>query len=84
MKQFEHSILIEVYNQKKKGMFSSDLENELLGFAELKTEDLLSLDSFGQEYYIFLEDSLNKNSLVKIRSLFVPSPGTIERLKLDP
>lgn len=33
---------------------------------------------------MFLEDSLNKSAIIKIRTLFVPSKGTIERLNLEP
>ena len=55
----------------------------MIGFAELATEDLISLENYGQEFYIFLEDSINKSSLIKLRSLFVPSFGTIERMQLD-
>ena len=84
MKKYPHFILIEVYHQKKKSMFGSDTDKELLGYAELHTENLISLDDYGQEFWLFLEDSQNKNSIIKIRSLFVPSPGTIERLRLDP
>ena len=60
------------------------MEKELLGFAELNTENLIQIDNYGQEFYLFLEDSLNKSSIVKLRSLFVPSTGTIERQNLDP
>ena len=60
------------------------MDNELIGSVELRTEDLISLDNFGQEFYLFLEDSINRSSIIKIRSLFVPSNGTIERLKLNP
>jgi hypothetical protein len=77
MKKFSHSILIEVYSQKKKSRFSSENVNELLGFAELNSEDLISLENYGQEFYIFLEDSPNRSAMLKIRSLFVPSAGTI-------
>jgi hypothetical protein len=56
----------------------------MIGFAELNSEDLISIDYFGQEFYMFLEDSMNRNSLIKIRSLFVPSIGTIDRLNLEP
>lgn len=54
--------------------------SELVGYAEVETENLLSLDDFGQEFYLYLEDSLNRSSMIKMRSLFVPSLGTIERL----
>eukprot|EP00347_Sterkiella_histriomuscorum_P017570 403348829 len=83
MKKFPHFILIEVYHQKKKSRFSSELVTELLGFAEVETEQLISFDDFGQEMYFYLEDSLNRSSMIKVRSLFVPSLGTIERLQLD-
>ena len=53
MKKYPHFILIEVYHQKNKK------DRELLGYAELHTEDLISLDNYGQEYYLFLEDSVN-------------------------
>ena len=33
---------------------------------------------------MFLEDSLNRSALIKLRTLFVPSEGTIERLNLNP
>lgn len=83
MKKYPHFILIEIYHQKKKSRFSSELVNDMIGFAELATEDLISLENYGQEFYIFLEDSINKSSLIKLRSLFVPSFGTIERMQLD-
>ena len=83
MKKYPHFLLIEVYHQKKKGVFSSEKNNELIGFAEIATEDLIQIDNYGQEFYIFLEDSLNRSSLVKLRTLFVPTPGTIDRLNLD-
>jgi hypothetical protein len=84
MKSYPHSILIEVYHQKKKSRFSSETENELIGFTELYTEDLIQIENFGQEFYLYLEDSINKSSIIKIRSLFVPSLGTIDRLRLSP
>ena len=59
------------------------MEEEMIGFAELNTENLISLDNYGQELYLYLEDSSNKNTLIKLRTLFVPSTGTIERLNLD-
>ena len=83
MKKYPHYILIEVYNQSKKRMFSSEGEGELIGFTELATEDLISIVNYGQEFYLYLEDSLNRNAFIKLRSLFVPSIGTIERLRLD-
>jgi hypothetical protein len=69
-----------VYNKKPKSMFSSGSENELIGFAELPTEELLSLENLGQEFYLFLDTDdprRNKKSIVKLRSLFQPSVGTI-------
>jgi hypothetical protein len=47
MKKYPHFILIEVYHQRKKGRFSSEVVNELIGFAELATEDLISIDNYG-------------------------------------
>ena len=78
MKKYPHFILIEVYHKKKNG------EAELIGFTELSSEDLISIDDFGKEYYLFLEDSISRSAIIKIRTLFVPSLGTLERLKLDP
>jgi hypothetical protein len=84
MKKYPHFILIEVYHQKKKSAFSSQMVTEMIGYCELNTEDLISLDNYGQEFYMFLEDSLNRSSLIKLRSLFIPSKGTIDRLSLNP
>lgn len=84
MKKYPHFILIEIYHQKKKSLFSSDLVHEMIGFAELATEDLISLTEYGKEFYIYLEDSPNRNSLLKLRSLFVPTLGTLDRFTLDP
>jgi len=77
MKRYPHFILLEVYHNKKKGRFTSEMTKELIGFCEIPTEDLISLQDFGQEFYLFLEDSINRNSILKLRSLFVPSAGTI-------
>lgn len=85
MKKYPHHILIQIYHRKKKkGMFTKEMEEEMIGYAELNTEDLISLDNYGQELYLYLEDSVNKNTLVKIRTLFVPTNGTIERMNLNP
>jgi hypothetical protein len=84
MKKYPHFLLVEVYHQKRKSRFSSEVENELIGFTELHTESIISLDDYGQEFYMFLEDSINRSAIVKVRTLFVPSQGTIERLNLDP
>jgi|LauGreDrversion4_2_1035121.scaffolds.fasta_scaffold68198_4 hypothetical protein len=47
MKKMPHFILIEVYNIKKKSVFSQEKENELVGFVELSTEEIISLDNYG-------------------------------------
>lgn len=79
-----NNILLEVLSKRKKSVFSSELENELLGTAEITTEQLLEIGNYGQEFYLFLNNSLNPNSIIRLRSLFVPSNGTIERKNLDP
>ena len=76
--------MIEVYHKKKKSRFSKELEDVLIGFTELHSENLINMDNYGQEFYLFLEDSINRSSIIKLRTLFVPSSGTMERFNLDP
>ena len=73
MKRYPHFFILEVYHQKKKGTFSKELVRELVGYTELSTEDLISCNEFGKEFYLFLEDSVNLSSIIKLRTLFVPS-----------
>jgi hypothetical protein len=82
MRKYPHNIELWIYHQRKKSGTKSG-DEEIIGYAELNTEDLISLDNYGCEVYMYLEDSTNKNSLIKIRTLFVPSVGTIERFNLD-
>ena len=85
MKKYPHFVLLEVYNQAAKGLFGQKTvaQDQLIGYCEVNTEDLIAVDNYGQEIYMFLEDAVNRNSLIKLRSLFVPSVGTLERLNLD-
>jgi hypothetical protein len=47
MKKYPHFILLEVYHQKKKSRFGTEVENELVGYTELHTESIISLDDYG-------------------------------------
>lgn len=58
--------------------------SELIGFCEISTEDLIDLqDKMGQEIYLFFEDSVSRNAILKLRTLFIPSSGTIDRFGLN-
>lgn len=72
MRRFPHLINFEVVDKSEK----------LLGKCSLKTEEALSLQDFGQEFYLTLEGG--KTALVRVRTLFKPSQGTIQRLRLNP
>lgn len=71
MKQFPHLIKFEILNS-----------NGTLGKCSLNTDDIISLESFGQEIYLKIGE--NEISLLRIRTLFQPSQGTIQRMNFDP
>ena len=71
---------------KKRSMFSTDKDHELIGEAIISTLDLLSIEEYGHELYLYLEKSKNPttDSILKVHALFVPSQSTIKKYKLDP
>lgn len=75
-------IRVEVFNQRKKSVFGEANENEPLGYAEISTDDLVSLENLGQEHLFFLDDSKLWKSSIKLRTLFLPSEGTLKRHNL--
>ena len=54
-----------------------------LGVATLNSEDLVSLTEFSRTHLIYLNEPKQLDSYICLRTVFTPSPGTVQRNRLQ-